>query len=241
MKIPRLAKHPLLIDRFLIVQPEWAFELIITSLDNYDPTVKMVLDDYFCRTYTRDGQMLWFRSRIVDNSYYCFTMKDWDVTLQVLQDKDRFKVKCSQTLPNLGFPQQIYEVNMAGRFHETIARKLKMASSSVSGNLTDVYMQIQNLQRDLDRGFDQVDKRIDAQQQDLSTLTSSVNTLNDRVQSQSYALLALQESTVLQECKTMINAALLHRSIMFNMLSREEKERAKVEMLDLEKQKWKEN
>jgi hypothetical protein len=39
-------------------QPEWAFELIITGLDNYDYSIKSVLDNYFRKNYVRDGQKL---------------------------------------------------------------------------------------------------------------------------------------------------------------------------------------
>ena len=58
-KIQELSQQPLVIDRFPTVQPEWAFELIITGLDNYDATVKAVLDNYFSKSYVRDGQTLW--------------------------------------------------------------------------------------------------------------------------------------------------------------------------------------
>ena len=51
IKIPKLSKHPLLIDRFALVQPEWAFELIITGIDHYDATVKTVLDDSSGKPY----------------------------------------------------------------------------------------------------------------------------------------------------------------------------------------------
>ena len=85
LKIPKLSKHPLIVDRFPCVQPKWAFELIIMGLDNYDASVKMVLDDYFSKNYVEDGQTLWYRSRIVDDAYYCFMMKNWDATLQVFR------------------------------------------------------------------------------------------------------------------------------------------------------------
>jgi hypothetical protein len=118
-------------------QPEWAFELIVTGLDNYDAMVKMVLDDYFSKKYVQDGQTLWYWSRFIDEAYYCFMMRD------------------------LSCPRQIYEVNAAGGFHESTARKLKMVGASVSGNLSDVHTQIQNLRRDVDRGFEQMDKHIE--------------------------------------------------------------------------------
>jgi predicted transcriptional regulator len=66
-------------------------------------------------------------------------------------------------LSNLGLPRQIYEVNTVGGFHETIAKKLKLARSSVSRYLSDVHSQILNLRRDVDRGIDQMEKCIDAQ------------------------------------------------------------------------------
>ena len=111
--------------------------------------------------------------------------KMWEAS----KNKDRFEAGSSSTLPNPGFSRQISEVNTTGAFHE------KAAGRFVSGNLSDVQSQIQNLRRDVDHGFDQMDKRIDAQQQDLrSFFTNSVATLNDHVQSQSYSLLALQNS-----------------------------------------------
>ena len=106
-----------------------------------------------------------YRSRIVGDAYYCFMMEDWDATLQVLRDKDKFEARCSTSLHNIGFPPLIFEANTADKFHESIvsAIKSRMASSSsaVSGNLSNVHLQVQNLRRDLpvDCGLDQIDKR----------------------------------------------------------------------------------
>ena len=234
LKIPNLRKLPLLLDRFPTVQPEWAYELMIMGIEHYDASVKVVLDEYFSRTYIRDGQTLWHCSRIVDDAYYCFIMKDWESMSQVLREKDKFEAMCSKELPNLSLPRQIFAVNTAGAFHDSIARKLKMASSSVAGNLSDVHSQVQNLRRDLERGFDQMEKRIDAQQQDLRSLTSSVSTLNDWVTNQSHSLLALQQSTALQEHKVSIESALMLKSMLFNTLPPEEKEQARLEMGELQ-------
>jgi hypothetical protein len=234
LKIPKLGRNPLTMQSFACVEPEWAFELIVTGLDEYDTSVKMVLDDYFSKSYTQEGKTLWHRSRIVDDAHYCFMMKDWDATLQVLQDNDKFEARCRSTLPKLGFPRQIYEVNAAGAFRESIAKKVKLAGLSVSGNLSDVHAQLQSLRRDVDRGFEQMDKRIDAQQRDLRTLTNSVSTLNDRIQSQSYSLLAMQNSSYLLERKLTIENALTRRSTMFNFMTEEEKVQSKMEVMNLE-------
>ena len=116
-----------------------------------------------------------YRSRIVDDAYYCFMMEDWDATLQVL-------TRCSTSLHNVGFPPLIFEANTADKFHESISSAMKsgMASSSsaVSGNLSNVHLQVQNLRRDLDCGLDQIDKR--------------TTTLNAHIQNQQYSLLVLQ-------------------------------------------------
>ena len=123
-------------------------------------------------------------SRIVDDAYYYFMMRDWDATLQLLtsKDKDKFEARFSTMFPDLGFPCLIVEFNSASWFHKSIARKLKMAGSSATRNLSDVYSQIHNLRRDADRDFDERHKRIEAHQQVLRTLISVVTTLNDRVQ-----------------------------------------------------------
>ena len=114
LKIQELSQQPLVTVRFPTVQPEWAFELIITGLDNYDATV---LDNYFSKSYVRDGQTLW-----VSQSYrcYCFLMEDWDATLQVLRDKDKLEARCSTSLHNIGFPRLIFEAITANKFHESI-------------------------------------------------------------------------------------------------------------------------
>ena len=208
LKIPILAEHLLIIDRssFPTVQPEWAFELIITGLDIYDDAnvIKMVLDKYFCESYVQDGQTQWHHSRIVDDVYYCLVMRDWDATRQVLKDKDKFEERFSMMLPYLGFPRLIFEFNSAGGLHKSIAsvRKLKTAASR---KLSDLYSQIHKLRRDMDRGFDQRHKRIGAHQQVLCTLSSIVTTLNDRIQNQSYSILALQNCSILQDRKTVID------------------------------------
>ena len=163
-------------------------------------------------------------------------MKDWESTAQVLREKDRFEAMCSEALSNLSLPRQIYTVNTAGAFHDSIARKLKMASTAVTGNLSDVHSQVQNLRRDLERGFDQMEKRIDAQQQDLRSLTNSVSTLNDRVMSQSHSLLALQQSTILQERKSALENMLMHKSLMYNTLPPEERDQARLDMGDIQRQ-----
>lgn len=148
IKITKLSKHPIEIDQFPVVQPEWAFELIITGLDHYDSSMKFTLDEYFSCNYMSNGMTLWYHSRIVNESYYCFVMKDWNATAQVLQDKERFEALCSSTTPNLGFPRLVYEVNMMGAWNDSIARKLKVAASNVSGNIHDFSSQINNLRRE---------------------------------------------------------------------------------------------
>ena len=239
VKIPKLGKNPLEIDQFPVVQPEWAFELIITGLDHYDSSMKFTLDEYFSRNYTSDGSTLWYRSRIVNESYYCFVMKDWTATAQVLQDKDRFETMCSLTTPNLGFPRLIYDVNTAGAWNDSIARKLKSAATSVSGNMNDFSSQINSLRREVERGFQHVDKRIDAQQQDFRMLTDTVSTLHDRVLGQSQALLAMQNSSLLLEQKHAIDMALLHKSLTYNMMTDDQKEVTRHQVGELEKQKEK--
>ena len=236
IKIVKLSKSPLEIDTFPVVQPDWAFELIITGLDHYDSSVKQTLDDYFSKNYTADGQSLWHCSRIVDEAYYCFIMTDWNATVQVLQDKEKFEAKCAPSVPNLGYPRLVYEVNTTGAFHDSVARKLKAAAHTVSGNLSDLSAQIQNLRRDVDKGFQQVDARIDAQQRDLRLLTEGVSTLHDRVQSQSYALLAMQNSSASQDRKSAIEMSVLHKSLTYNMLTDDQKAQARVNLAELERQ-----
>lgn len=236
VKIGKLSKSPLEIDVFPVVQPDWAFELIITGLDHYDSSVKQTLDDYFSKNYTADGQSLWHCSRIVDEAYYCFIMTDWNATVQVLQDKEKFEVRCAPSVPNLGYPRLVYDVNTTGAFHDSVARKLKAAAHTVSGNLSDLSAQIQNLRRDVDKGFQQVDARIDAQQRDLRLLTEGVSTLHDRVQSQSFALLAMQNSSMLQERKSAIEMSILHKSLTYNMLTEDQKAQARVNLADMERQ-----
>jgi hypothetical protein len=145
-------------------------------------------------------------------------MKDWNATVQVLQEKDKFAARCGTTLPNLSFPCQIYKINTMGGFHESIARKLKMAGSAISGNLSELQSQIQNMQRDMDRGFHQMDKCIDGQQKD-------------------YALLAMQNSSVLQERKSIIDINIMHKSLMFNMMTEEKQRQTRIEVEELQKQR----
>ena len=88
-------------------------------------------------------------------------MKDWETTATVLKEKDKFEAMCNESLPDLSLLRQVYEVNAAGGFHESIAKKLRIAASWVSRNLSDVQAQLNSMRRDLERGFDRVDKRID--------------------------------------------------------------------------------
>ena len=197
----------------------------------------MALDDYFSKNYTQDGETLWYRSHLVDDVYYCFMMKDWNATLQVLQDKDKFKARCGMTLSNLGFLRQIHNVNTASGFHESMARKLKMAGSAVAGNLSDIYSQIQSLKHEVDRGFSRMDRRIDAQQKDIHLLNTNVINLHDCVQNQSHALLAMQDLSILQERKMAIDTSLMHKSLLFNMMTEEEKGKMRAEVEELQKQR----
>lgn len=40
LKIPALSKDLLFFDSFPVVQAEWPFELVVTGVDHYDPTMK---------------------------------------------------------------------------------------------------------------------------------------------------------------------------------------------------------
>jgi hypothetical protein len=53
---------------------------------------------------------------------------------------------------------------------------------------------------------------------------------------QSHSLLALNNSLSLQENKTAIDNALMYKTLFFNTLPEEERELAKAEMLDLQRQ-----
>ena len=90
-------------------------------------------------------------------------MEDWDATLQVLRDKDKLEARCSTSLHNVGFPPLIFEANTADKFHESIVSAIKSrrasSSSAVSGSMSNVHLQVQNLRRDLDCGLYQIDKR----------------------------------------------------------------------------------
>ena len=169
-----------------------------------------------------------YRSRIVDDAYYCFMTEDWDATLQVLRDKDKLEARCSTSLHNIGFPPLIFEANTADKFHESIASAIKsrMASSSsaVSGNMSDVHLQVQNLRRDLDCGLDQIDKRTSTYypQWPYSKLTLF------STRSSNYS--SLQERTTA-----------MHKSILFsNAMSAEEKEQATADVGNLQMQRTEE-
>jgi len=84
-----------------------------------------------------------------------------------------------------------------------------------------------------------VDKHIDAQQQDLRMLTDSVLTLHDWVQSQSHALIAMQNPSLLLEQKNAIDMSILYKSITYNMMTDEQKEVTRLQVKELEGQKEK--
>jgi hypothetical protein len=125
---------------------------------------------------------------------------------------------------------------MTGVFHDSVARNPKAAAHAVSRNMSDLSAHIQILRCDMDRGFQQVDACIDAQQQDLCFLTEGVSTLHNRVQSQSYALLAMQNSSMLQERKSAIEMSILHKSLTYNMLTDDQKAQARVNLVEFERQ-----
>ena len=237
LKIPILSE-PLVIDRFHTVQPEWAFELIITGLNAFPNTtavtVKNFLDTHFRRSYVLDGQTLWHRSRLVDDAYYCFMMKDWDATLQVLKDKDYFEARCGRTL---SIPRLIFEFNGAGGFHKSIARarRLKAAGSSISGEFSNIHLEIQILHQDMVIGFDEIREHNEAVQQELRTLTNVVDTLNDQVKDQSQSILTLQNGIILQERRARIDAALNHKFMLFNSPLEEEQTRAEIRDLQMQR------
>ena len=84
-----------------------------------------------------------------------------------------------------------------------------------------------------------MNKCIDTQQQDLRMLTDSVSMLHNQVQSQSHALIAMQNLSLLLEQKNTVDMSILYKSIIYNMMTDEQKEVTRLQVKELEGQKEK--
>src|ERR1700722_17582324 len=108
--IPILSPHPLPTYPFCQLEPQWAFELVITGISRYDHEIVYALNQYIHHTFIdTEKNTLLQGTRTLDDCY-CFTMRDWQATSYVILKAESIENHFAQQ--KLLKPTLVYQHNM---------------------------------------------------------------------------------------------------------------------------------
>jgi hypothetical protein len=114
--VTSISPHPLPAYSLRQLEPQWAFELVITGILCYDHKIVYALDQYIHHTFIDvERKSLLQGSRTLDDCY-CFTMHNWQATKEVILQAESIEKHFSQQ--RLSKPTLIYQHNMGGTFVE---------------------------------------------------------------------------------------------------------------------------
>jgi hypothetical protein len=236
IRVPSIGLGILEINLFQVIQPEWPFELAVTGLDNYDPTLSLSLDQFFIRNFLDkdSGNTLWHRSRVVDG-VYIMMMKDWQATHSVLQAKSLFE-SFIQGNDQLMYLRQLYDLNTTGKWGGNISRQLKMATKAVGSEFDVLRREMDALRKEVCQGKQETANQFTQVFSNFKLLTSTVSSLHEQVQNQSYAMMTMRSQQVAAERRMMLESQQMRLKMELDLAEPEERDEIKRAMRDINKQ-----
>jgi hypothetical protein len=66
------------------LEPQWAFELVITGISRYDHEIVYALDQYIHHTFVDAEKNSLLQGMRTQDDCYRFTMRDWQATKEVI-------------------------------------------------------------------------------------------------------------------------------------------------------------
>jgi len=131
-----MALHPLDIPSpstrypFRQLEPQWAFELVITGISRYDHEIVYALDQYLHHTFVDAENKTLLQSTRTHDDYYCFTMRDWQATKEVILKAESIEGHFAQQ--KLSKPTLVYHITWAARLLRNGAHRMKLKRLQVN-------------------------------------------------------------------------------------------------------------
>ena len=119
-------------------------------------------------------------------------MLDWKATAKVLQDSEAF---LSHFGPNLTPPHLLYQVNSDSSFNQrtTTASAIRSAGIDVAKDMEAMHKKIDQMQRDVNMGFQHTEISLNAVRNEVGALANTVGTVSAMVHNNTLALMDQRE------------------------------------------------
>jgi hypothetical protein len=114
--VTSISPHPLPAYPLCQLEPQWAFELVITGILGYDHEIVYALDQYIHHTFIDMEKKSLLQGSCTLDDCYRFTMRNWQATKEVILQAESIEKHFS--LQRLSKPTLIYQHNMGGTFIE---------------------------------------------------------------------------------------------------------------------------
>jgi hypothetical protein len=187
--ITSIFPHPLPAYLFHQLEPQWAFELVITGISRYDHEIVYALDQYIHHTFIDAERNSLLQSSCTQDNYYCFTMQDWQATKEVILQAGSIENHFAQQ--KLSKPMLIYQHNMGGTYAEThgTSDEVKKAAGKLGTKVDAMCKEMDEMRLETTQGFAAANQKFELMNTNMTVLTLTLSTLHSQLQNTTHAML----------------------------------------------------
>jgi hypothetical protein len=233
--IPSISPHTLPAYPFHQLEPQWAFELVITGISRYDQEIVYTLNQYIHHTFVdADKKTLLLGTRTIDD-FYCFTMRDWQATKEVIAQAE--SIEKHFVLQKLSKPTLIYQHNMGGIYTERrgTSDEVKKAANKLGTEVDAMRKDLDEMRRETRQGFAAANQKFELMNNNMTVLTSTLSTLHTQLQNTTHAMLGQREEKMMSDKAHAIDMQILDLKRMLDKAqTNEDKASISMKMKHLE-------
>ncbi|KAJ7461041.1 hypothetical protein FB451DRAFT_1562916 [Mycena latifolia] len=208
------------------IEINYAFEMVISSIRNIDPSAKQNILAWFSSSFERDGLSLFLESREPrgESNHLVISMVDWEATHRVLTAPERFLKDLGHY--NVSTPQLLYMLNTTAAWRHDPAAAIAEGTDKLSGSLTALTRRIENNEREARTRDADTKARITALDSSVSTIATIAATVARRQEELARGLFQLQQESQLNSSLSVIDSTMLmaRRAIAHPVDDAEERE-----------------
>jgi len=173
--------HPLPAYLFHQLEPQWAFELVITGISHYDHEIVYALDQYIHHTFVDAERNSLLQGSCTQDDYYCFTMRDWQATKEVILQARSIENHFAQQ--KLSKPVLIYQHNMGSTYTEKrgTSEEVKKAAGKLGIEVDAMRKEMDEMRRETRQGFAAANQKFELMNTNMMVLTSPLSTHSFRI------------------------------------------------------------
>jgi hypothetical protein len=197
--IPAISPHPLLAYPFRQLEPQWAFELVITGISRYDHEIVYALDQYIHHTFVDEGKNSLLQGTRTHDDCYCFTMRDWQATRDVILQAESIENHFAQQ--KLSKPTLVYQHNMGGTYAERrgTSDEVKKAANKLGLEVDAMRREMDEMCRETRQGFAAASQKFEQMNTNMSVITTTLSTLHSQLQNTTHTMLGQREEKMISE------------------------------------------